>query len=99
MCRLNASSSLVVCLKVSRKKTLRRGYLARDTHRTRSKYGTAAFQERDDCRHWAPALDRGLAVLEALDMRPEGMSLSEISLISSKEGWHRHHQRPKSEAG
>jgi len=47
----------------------------------------------------APALDRGLAVLEALDMRPEGMSLSEISRISSKEGWHRHHQRPKSEAG
>lgn len=27
----------------------------------------------------APALDRGLAVLEALDARPEGMSLSEIS--------------------
>jgi DNA-binding IclR family transcriptional regulator len=27
----------------------------------------------------APALDRGLAVLEALDARPEGMTLSEIS--------------------
>lgn len=27
----------------------------------------------------APALDRGLAVLEALDARPEGMSLSELS--------------------
>lgn len=27
----------------------------------------------------APALDRGLAILEALDCRPEGMSLSEIS--------------------
>ncbi len=27
----------------------------------------------------APALDRGLAVLEALDSRPEGMNLSEIS--------------------
>jgi len=29
----------------------------------------------------APALDRGLAVLEALDARPEGMSLSEISRV------------------
>jgi DNA-binding IclR family transcriptional regulator len=29
----------------------------------------------------APALDRGLAVLEALDGRPEGMSLSEISRV------------------
>jgi DNA-binding transcriptional ArsR family regulator len=27
----------------------------------------------------APALDRGLAILEALDARPEGLSLSEIS--------------------
>ena len=27
----------------------------------------------------APALDRGLAILEALDSRPEGMNLSEIS--------------------
>jgi DNA-binding IclR family transcriptional regulator len=29
----------------------------------------------------APALDRGLAILEALDGRPEGMSLSEISRV------------------
>jgi DNA-binding IclR family transcriptional regulator len=29
----------------------------------------------------APALDRGLAILEALDARPEGMSLSEISRV------------------
>ena len=29
----------------------------------------------------ALALDRGLAVLEALDARPEGMSLSEISRV------------------
>jgi DNA-binding IclR family transcriptional regulator len=29
----------------------------------------------------APALDRGLAILEALDSRPEGMNLSELSRI------------------
>ncbi|RFC42698.1 MAG: IclR family [Verrucomicrobia bacterium] len=29
----------------------------------------------------APALDRGLAILEALDSRPEGMNLSEISRL------------------
>jgi DNA-binding XRE family transcriptional regulator len=34
-----------------RKKFRRDGYSIRDTHRTRSKYGTAAFQECCRCEH------------------------------------------------
>ena len=34
-----------------RKKFWRDGYSVRDTHRTRSKYGTIAFQRREGCEH------------------------------------------------
>ena len=45
-----------------------------NTAHQNSKSGAGAIIE-------APALDRGLAILEALDSRPEGMNLSELSRI------------------
>ena len=45
-----------------------------NTAQKRSKSATSASIK-------APALDRGLAILEALDASPEGMSLSEISRV------------------
>jgi DNA-binding IclR family transcriptional regulator len=45
-----------------------------NTARQRSKNAAGANIE-------APALDRGLAILEAMDARPEGLSLSEISRV------------------
>ena len=45
-----------------------------NTARRRSKSAASAGIE-------APALDRGLAVLEALDASPEGMNLSELSRV------------------